>query len=146
MQLDQNQFRDTVKNAEIIYLATSKDNDVSVRPVSPLIVGDDMTVYFYTSNQSKKYGQMKANPNIAFCVGTNGCYQVQGVAKFLGNVFSDENKWLKGKYKEKYAFAFEIGAPGEDMQTNEFVAIDIKSLKGWIFEGEIPVGMGEVKF
>lgn len=146
MQLDLNQFRDTVKEASIIYLATSKNNHVTVRPVSPLITDDSMTVYFYTSNQSEKYEQMKANPNIAFSVGSNGCYQAQGTVKFAGNVFSDENKWLKDKYKEKYAFAFEVGAPGEDMQTNEFIAIDIKLLKGWIFEGEVPVGMGEVRF
>jgi len=146
MKLNLEHFTDAVKDAEIIYLATSKDNVVTIRPVSPLLVGDLMTVYFYTGNDSVKYGQMRANPNVAFCVGTYGQYQVQGTVRFLGSVFSEKNKPLKEVYKTKYEFAFEVGAPGEDMALNEFIAIDIRVLKGWIFEGGNPVGLAEERF
>lgn len=144
MKLDLEVFRKTVAEEEVMFLATSKDDDVTIRPVSPLIM-EGMTVYFYTGNQSEKYAQMRANPKVAFSLGLNGCYQVQGTVKFLGGVFEEKNTQIRNAYKEKYKGAFEVAAPGEDFSTIEFMAVDIKVLKGWIFDVKdpnVPLGMG----
>ena len=149
MELNLDQFREMVAGADVILLATSAENDVSIRPVSPLILDDPSVVYFYTSYDSNKYAQMKANKNVAFCVGPVGSYQAKGTVRFLGGIFAPENEALNAAYKKKYVGAFEMAAPGEDMATNEFMAIDIKNLKGWIFSEENPeepIGMGEVTF
>jgi len=145
MKLDLEDFKETVRKEEVMYLATTKNNDVSIRTVSPLLIGDN-TVCFYTSHNSEKYDQLKANPKAAFCVGMYGRYQAQGTVKFLGSVFNEENETIRELYKAKYHGAFEIAAPGEDMHTNEFIIIEIKLIKGWIFEGEMPVGLADLKF
>jgi len=148
MDLDLDEFCKTIKESEVMYLATSVDNEVFIRPVSPLLV-DEKTVCFYTANDSEKYQQMKANSQIAFCVGPMGAYQVKGTIRFLGSVFSEENKALNKQYRERYKGAFEISAPGETMENNEFVIVDISVVKGWIFDKEnpeIPIGMGETHF
>lgn len=148
MELNMEHFKETVRTEEVMYLATSADDVVTVRTVSPLL-RDDLTVYFYTSCKSQKYQQMKKNSNVAFTIGVNGCYQAQGTVRFLGSVFAEENAELNAVYRNKYEGAFVEAAPGEDMQSNEFMAIDIKMLKGWIFGPENPmepIGVGEKHF
>ena len=148
MELDYNDFAETVRNEEIMYLATSGDDGIAIRPVSPLM-GEGNTVYFYTSHTSRKYAQMKQNPSVAFSVGSAGRYQAEGTVRFLGGVFASENAELNAAYRARYTGAFEISAPGEDMESNEFIAVDIAVLKGWIFDKEnpsMPIGQGEIRF
>ncbi|MEG0324675.1 MAG: pyridoxamine 5'-phosphate oxidase family protein, partial [Raoultibacter sp.] len=133
---------------EVMYLATSAHDSVSIRPVSPLMK-ERGVVCFYTSKDSRKYEQMKENPQVAFSDGAVGRYQAEGTVRFLGSVFADENAGLYAAYKERYAGAFEMSAPGEVMELHEFIAIDLVLIKGWIFDKanpEIPVGQGEIHF
>ena len=148
MDLDLNDFIETVRTEEIMFLATASGSEVSVRPVSPLM-GEGNTVYFYTSKDSRKYRQMKENPVAAFVIGAAGRYQAEGTVRFLGGVFGEENEALNQQYRAKYRGAFEEAAPGEVMESNEFIALDLKTLKGWVFDTEnpeIPVGKGEMTF
>ncbi|WP_139652337.1 pyridoxamine 5'-phosphate oxidase family protein [Raoultibacter phocaeensis] len=148
MELNVDDFIETVRTEEIMFLATAAGDEVSVRPVSPLM-GEGNVVYFYTSKDSRKYRQMKENPVAAFVIGAAGRYQAEGTVRFLGSVFSEENEELNGQYRAKYRGAFEEAAPGEDMESNEFIAFDLKTLKGWIFDTEnpeIPIGKGELTF
>lgn len=148
MELNLNDFKQAVTETEIIYLATSANDKATIRPVSPLFL-DDSKVCFYTASDSRKYAQMKENPNVAFCVGAMGSYQVEGTVEFLGSVFSEENAEINKAYRARYIGAFEEAAPGETMELNEFIVINISQIKGWIFNDEnppIPVGMGEIHF
>lgn len=132
-----------VNKEEVMILATSDGEKVGVRTVSPLLI--DGRIIFYTSKGSNKYIQMEKNNNIGFCIGMNGIYQGEGKVKFLGSVFADENKEINEVYRKKYVGAFEEGAPGEDMQSNQFIEIELTGLKGWRFEGEVPVEFFEVE-
>lgn len=148
MELDLNDFVETVQNEEVMYLATSALGGVSIRPVSPL-AGEKNTIYFYTSKDSRKYKQMKENPQVAFSLGSVGRYQAEGKVRFLGGVFADENAELQRAYRNRYRGAFEIAAPGEVMESNEFIAIDLHLIRGWIFDKEnpeMPIGQGEIQF
>ena len=146
MKLNFENFKKTVEKEYVINLATSAENKVTLRSVGPIII--DQTIYFYTGNNDEKYRQMKANNNVAFSIGINGKYYGQGKAKFLGSIFDDKNHHLREIYKKKYEGAFEISAPGEDMNSNEFIGIHIMLLKEWIFDAEkgIPLELVEEKF
>ena len=146
MKLDFEAFKKTVEKEYVLYLATSSENDVTLRSVCPIII--DKTIYFYTGNTTQKYQQMKTNENIAFSIGVNGLYYGQGKVEFLGSVLTDKNKSLKEIYQKKYEGAFEISAPGEDINSNEFIGIHIRVLKEWLFDNEngIPLGLVEEKF
>lgn len=148
MKLDLNHFKETVEKEEIMYLATSDEQHVTLRPVSPLLIEEKgiHNIYFYTSNQSNKYKQLMRNPNVSINIGQMGIYQAEGVVRFLGGVFEDKNTELKEAYTKKYPGAFEHPAPGEDMKSNEFLVVEIKLLKGWIYEGEQPVGFAQEIF
>ena len=148
MELDVNDFEQTVRSEEVMYLATASGEEVSVRPVSPLM-GEGNIVYFYTSKDSRKYRQMRENPHAAFVIGAVGRYQGEGDVRFLGSIFSDENEALREQYKAKYHGAFEEAAPGEVMESNEFIALDLKRVQGWIFDKEqpeVPIGQGEITY
>ena len=61
----------------------------------------------------------------------------------------EENAALANAYKAKYQGAFEEAAPGEVMESNEFLVIDLGLLRGWIFDKEnpeVPIGQGEIAF
>ena len=62
------------------YLATS-ENDY-VRNGAVLMVSDGLTIYVFTFLKSRKYQQMKANPNVGFSVST---LQIEGVASLKGH-------------------------------------------------------------
>lgn len=148
MELDLKDFAETVKAEEVMYLATAAGDRVSVRPISPLLL-DEKTVCFYTSKDALKYAQMKENPHVGFVVGAVGRYQGEGTVRFLGSVFAEENAALANAYKAKYQGAFEEAAPGEVMESNEFLVIDLGLLRGWIFDKEnpeVPIGQGEIAF
>jgi len=141
LEFDMNDFREVVKTEEKMYLATSANNHVLLRIVSPLLVGDK--IIFYTGNHSNKYQQMKDNKNVGVYIGN---YQLEGTVNFLGHYDTLENKEIKKLYKEKYIGAFEYFVPGEDPTKIEFIEVNVKHLMGWVFEGENPIGMVEKEF
>lgn len=134
MKLNFENFKNTINKEYVIYLATGENNNITMRAISPIMIESD--IYFYTGNTSEKYMQMKANPNVAFSIGPLGLYYGQGEVEFLGSVLDEKNKKLKEIYKNKYKDAFEIAAPGEDINTNEFVKIKLTILKEWIWDKE----------
>lgn len=146
MKLNFEDFKNTINKEYVIYLATGENNNITMRAISAIMIDSD--IYFYTGNTSEKYMQMQVNPNVAFSVGPLGIYYGQGKVEILGRVLDEKNKELKEIYQKKYEGAFEIAAPGEDMNTNEFVKIKLTILKEWIWDKETnsPLGLAIEKF
>ena len=132
-ELNIEQFHEVVQKEEMLYLATSANDKVTMRIVSPLLVDDK--IIFYTGSHSNKYKQMEVNSNVA---GQIGNYQFEGVVTFLGYFDLPENERIKNLYKEKYVGAFEHFMPGEIKENIEFVEISLAHVKAFIFEGEFP--------
>ena len=90
-------------------LATCADNRVSVRPMSHINDGPD--VYFQTGADSLKMQQMRANRNVALCVGT---YQIEGTAQELGHPLDSGNTFFANAYKLKHPGSFDSYSAYED--------------------------------
>ena len=83
-------------------LATCAGDRVTVRPVSH--INNGLQVYFQTGVDSLKIRQIRANQNVALCVGT---YQMEGTAQVLGHPLDKENAFFANSYKVKHPASFE---------------------------------------
>ncbi|WP_232057834.1 pyridoxamine 5'-phosphate oxidase family protein [Listeria sp. PSOL-1] len=133
-------FLNLLEKAQVIYLSTSKNNKVSVRPVSP--INHNFTIFIRTSELSAKVDQIKNNPHVA---GVCDDFQFEGTAKIIGKVDSTENRMLKKEYKTKYPDAF---STEDRFLTDEdiFIEIDISLLKVWKPDAEGKLEFIEVQF
>lgn len=122
------EFLERVKDEEIAVLATSADGIVTMRTVSPVCTED--AILIFTSAQSNKYRQLKANPNCCLAIG--GLY-LQARAELLGPTMKEENASLRTLYDAKFPGAFheDIEFGGRD---SDFVLLKPVALDGW--EGE----------
>ena len=82
------------------FLATSENDHV--RNGGVFMVTDGLTIYVFTFLKTRKYKQMKANPNVGFSVST---LQIEGVATLKGHP-QDEPEFLK-VYKENQPLIYE---------------------------------------
>ena len=82
------------------YLATSKDDHV--RNGGVFMIPDGLNIYIFTFHKTRKYKQMKANPNVGFSVST---LQIEGTATLKGHPM-DEPEFLK-IHKEKQPVQYE---------------------------------------
>lgn len=83
-------------------LATSDRGYVTARKVR--LVADGLTVYCFTDRRSKKYQQMKANPNVAIAADN---IQIEGVATLKGHPLDEENAVFLKAYREMRPEAYE---------------------------------------
>lgn len=138
MKVNLNELQQTLEKAEVITLATSAHDLVTVRQVSPLAIGTQL--YIRTSAASNKAKQMTENPNVAVCVSN---FYFSGKAKNLGKVNLSENEEIKKAYKQRYPGAFSSG--DEFIQEDEvFFAIQMGKISQWIYNNNIPVGLAEM--
>ena len=84
-------------------LSTSDGGLVTSREMR--LVYDGLTVYYYTSVDSRKYKQITSNPNVAISVSV---IQIEGKASILGHPALPENAKFFQLYKEQQPQAFEI--------------------------------------
>lgn len=137
MEVNLERFEETLKTAETVILATSRNDAVSARPVSIMNIGRRMFVR--TSGSSRKAQDMACNPNVAICVGN---FYFTGKAKLLGSVFDERNAEIRAAYTARFPGAFSID--DEFIQSDEqFFEITVKRVSEWIYENGVPVGFAE---
>ena len=90
---------------------------------------DGKKIYFCTANDKPVYQQLKANPNVSFCVSSsdfNPVMSVNGKAVFVNDLMLknralDENPQIKNIYKSGDNPAFEMFyIDAEEIQTFDF--------------------------
>ncbi len=136
MKADTAQFWKELEATDSMVLATSKDDVVTIRPVSPLRYGNE--ILFCTSPGSRKAAQILANPDVAVSL---GLFYLQGKARCLGAALGEENAALKEAYGARYPGAFTGGDPqfsGDEV----FISITPTKLNHWIL-GEDSQTLGE---
>lgn len=139
MNVNLSELQKTLAETEVISLATSANDLVTVRQVSPLSVG--LHLYVRTSLSSRKAIQMLENPNVAVCVGN---FYFTGRSELLGKVTLPENEAIKKAYKERYPESF--SEDDEFIQDDEvFFLIRIRKISQWVYENNIPVGLAELE-
>lgn len=139
MNVNLSELQKTLTETEVISLATSADDLVTVRQVSPLSIG--LLLYVRTSLSSRKAKQMLKNPNVAVCVGN---FYFTGRSELLGKVTLPENEEIKKAYRERYPESF--SEEDEFIQDDEvFFLIRIREISQWVYENNIPVGLAELK-
>lgn len=125
-------FFEALKCEMTVILATAAGKSVSMRAVSPVLYEGKML--FFTAPGSKKYEQLRENPNCCVCAG--GIF-AEAEAEFCGSVTLSENEALRAAYSEKFTDAFdenaEFGAAG-----NDFILLKPHRIYGWEFENGIP--------
>lgn len=137
MEVNLERFEETLKAAETVVLATSRNDAVSARPVSIMNIG--LRLFVRTSGSSRKAQDMAVNPNVAICVGNFYC---TGKAKSLGSVFDEHNAEIRAAYIARFPDAF--SDEDEFIQSDEqFFEISIDRVSEWIYENGIPVGFAE---
>lgn len=129
-------FFELIDKEMSVVLATSAANSVTMRQVSPVCY--KRSILIFTAPDSKKYQQLKANPN---CCVAAGNFFAESKAEFLGKTMSDSNKEYRTVYSEKFPGAFEEGVAFGG-RAAEFILLHPVKLKGWAFENDIPVSDG----
>ena len=134
MEVNIEQLYDTLRKSETIVLSTSKNDYVTSRLISPLVLNDKL--YIKTSNSTEKVSQLEANPNVAMNV---AYFSLTGVTNILGSVEKEENKDIKENYMKRYIGSFN---PNDEYQAKDdiFIEISIKSVSQWFFENDEPIG------
>lgn len=129
-------FYGIIKNEMAVTLATSCDQRVTMRLVSPVYY--EGSILIFTDPHSLKYQQLKRNPYC--CVGA-GAFFAEAKAEFLGATMSDANAKWRAVYSEKFPGAFEEGV-AHGGRAAEFVLLKPTKLTGWAFEDGSPSGEG----
>lgn len=139
MNVNLSELQKTLLETEVVSLATSAHDLVTVRQVSPLSIG--LLLYVRTSLSSRKAKQMLENPNVAVCVGN---FYFTGRSEFSGKVTLPENEEIKKAYMQQYPESFSEG--DEFIQDDEvFFLIKIQKISQWIYENNVPVGLAEME-
>ncbi|MDL2220349.1 pyridoxamine 5'-phosphate oxidase family protein [Eubacteriales bacterium OttesenSCG-928-N14] len=124
----------TLSRAETMILSTCADGFVTARPVAPIHA--DLRIYFRTSASSRKAQQIAANRNVAITLGD--AFQLEGIAYSLGAPQDAANAAVMEIYLDKYDNAF--GEADEYLSEDDiFIAIDIRTVRQWVYEDGIPV-------
>ncbi len=139
MNVNLSELQKTLLETEVVSLATSAHDLVTVRQVSPLSIG--LLLYVRTSLSSRKAKQMLENPNVAVCVGN---FYFTGRSELSGKVTLPENEEIKKAYMQRYPESFSEG--DEFIQDDEvFFLIKIQKISQWIYENNVPVGLAEME-
>ena len=130
------QFYDLIKTEMGVILATGTESSITMRLVSPVYYNGD--ILLFTAASSKKYQQLRANPNCCIAVGT---FYAEATAKFLGSTMAEKNKELRDAYCAKFPGAFDEGVEFGGRNA-EFLLLTPTKLTGWSFENDIPTADG----
>lgn len=94
------EIEEALEKQGIWVLATGAEGRVTARSMS--VIHQGLTVYFQTNACYIKYGQMKANPQVALCWQN---ITLEGVATALGN-WDEAGNALCDLYKEKHPSSY----------------------------------------
>ena len=120
----------SLEKEKTLILATCAGNRVTIRPMSH--INDGLLVYFQTGKDYLKIQQIKANPYVAFCVGT---YEIEGKAAILGHPLDEANGFFAEKFKAKHPGSFERWSSLAD---EVVVRIDIGLVRQWRYIDDKP--------
>ena len=116
-------------------LATSEGDNVTARTV--LLFYDGLTIYCFTSNYTRKYKQIIANPNVAIVCGN---IQIEGIAKLKGHPLDEENSNFIRLHQEQNPEYYKIS---ENIifkrSTPRVIEITPKRVARWITGGQIDI-------
>ncbi len=129
-------FYETVKKEMAITLATEADGRVTMRTVSPVLYGRH--ILMFTSPDSLKYRQLKANPHC--CIAAGGFF-AEATSVCLGSTMLDANEKLRAAYSEKFPGAFDDGIEFGG-RAAVFILLTPTRLTGWAFENGVPTPDG----
>lgn len=87
------------------YLATSVGDSVTVRRMG--LVPDGLTIWCLTDEETRKYRQIKENPNVAIAAGQD--LQLEGMAFLRGHPLDEENTGFIDVYRETQPELYERG-------------------------------------
>lgn len=138
MQVNMDQFYSELEKAETVVLATSMDNLVTVRQISPIRDGERILIR--TDGDSRKAVQMRANPRVALSMGG---FDAEAEARPLGSTEDPQNAARKQLYIERYPGAF----TGEDEYLSDkevFFELKLAHVSQWIYENDVPVGFAQL--
>lgn len=139
LQVNLDEFEQVLNEAEIVFLATSANDQVAVRPIS--IVNLGRTIYVRTEENMRKALQIKANSNVAVSVSN---FYFEGVAEICGNTSDPRNAAVKAMYIKRYPEAFgELD--GTHTPSDVFIRIQPKMLHEWVFDGNEILGLAEME-
>ena len=87
------------------YLATSDGDSITVRRMG--LVTDGLTIWCLTDAETRKYRQIKENPNVA--IAADHYLQLEGVASLKGHPLDEENAGFIKAYRETQPELYERG-------------------------------------
>lgn len=119
------EFYEKIKKEEEAVLATGTSNSVTMRTISPVYY--DKKILFFTDKNSKKYNQLKENPNCCLYIDN---FFVEAKAEFYGSTMNPENQKLKETYIEKFSDAFDENAEYGGI-TSDFIILTPTKIYGW---------------
>ncbi|WIF95468.1 pyridoxamine 5'-phosphate oxidase family protein [Caminicella sporogenes] len=120
------EFEKLIKIKKYMVLATSKDNRVTARSVSCIVINSK--IYFQTDKTFLKYKQIKSNPNVALCIDN---FQVEGYAKIKGHPFEIENKNFIEVFKKVHNGSFNTYS---HMENEVVIEVEPKFVTAWKYE------------
>lgn len=131
-------FFEELAASEVLVLSTSLNDEVTSRPVSPLVM--DGRIVVRTSRSSTKARQMEGNPRVAGCVGAS---YFTGRARLLGGVDDPAVAAVRSAYAARFDGAF--SDEDEFVETDEaFYGIEVATLHRWEHEDGAPASIIEV--
>lgn len=142
MRVDVDLFWQRVRelgDMDALALATSLEDEVTVRPVGALAYGGELLIR--TDEDSEKALQMKGNPRVAVSLGLE--FYLRGQARFIGkcsDTQSPEVLRAREAYTARWPDAFGEGdsfLSGKEV----FIAIRPTHLSQWVYDDKgAPVG------
>lgn len=130
------QFYDLIRTEMGVILATGTMDSITMRLVSPVCYQGSILIF--TDADSKKYQQLRSNPN---CCISAGAFFAEAKAEFLGPAMTEKNKNLRDAYSEKFPDAFLEGVSFGGRNA-EFLLLTPTKLSGWAFENDVPTEDG----
>jgi len=81
----------------IMALATGADDRILARMI--LVTCEDLDIYFFTWEGSRKCEQIRANPRVALC---KDRVQIEGTAQILGGLFDPAHAAIRRLFDERF--------------------------------------------
>lgn len=107
----------------IMVLATAVDGHVTARSMS--VVHQGLVVYLQTGNDSEKYLQLTANPQVALCAGN---LQLEGLARDIGLPLAEENRFFADLYAQRHPGSFRTYSK---LSFNRVIAVTAQRVVLW---------------
>jgi general stress protein 26 len=116
--------------SKIMVLATSKENKVTARMMSCVII--DEAVYFQTDKTFIKYEQITANPFVALCVDN---IQIEGVATVIGSPLASANSIFADAFQQYHKGSFDAYS---HLKNETVIQVTAQKITIWEYEADKP--------